>query len=44
MPMAKIDIPIIVSSNPKVVNILSELSKNIFPPIKMPINENKRIT
>ena len=40
VPIARMDIPIIVCSNPNEVNISRELSKNTFPPMKMPKNAN----
>ena len=40
VPIASIDIPIIVCSNPNEVNISRELSKNTLPPKKIPKNVN----
>ena len=39
VPIANIEIPIIVSSSPNEVNILRELSKKTLPPIKIPKND-----
>ena len=42
VPIAKTVIPITVSETPKDKKILRELSKNNFPPINSPKNDNNK--